>query len=284
MWQVVRKSLLCCGFFMAMTAVHGGMVQAADTVKIDAFKGQKGTVNIAGGTAHIPVMKLAAREIMTKYPQVVITIAGGGSGLGVEQVSSGLVQIGNTGRPLKKAEVEKFALVSFPFAIDGVAAVVHPSSTVSNVSKKQLADIFLGKITNWKEVGGKDAAITVYTREDGSGTQDCFVSKGLDKGKILPSAAVINSNGAMKTAVAQDENAIGYVSIGHVDNSIKPLNIDGIAANQGNAQSMVYPVVRQLYMNTKGEPQGVTKAFIEYILSPEAVTFIEKSGYIPLKN
>ncbi len=280
MLQRFCKVLLTCALF----TMSIGLAFAAGHTKLEAFKGQKGTINIAGGTAHIPVMKLAAKEIMTKYPDVVITIAGGGSGLGVEQVSSGLVHIGNTGRPLKKAEVEKFALESFPFAIDGVAAVVNPSLKVNNLSKQQLADIFSGKITNWEELGGEDATITVYTREDGSGTLDCFVSKGLNKGKIIPSAAVMNSNGAMKTAVAQDEKAIGYVSIGHIDASIKPLSIDGIAANQENAQSLTYPVVRQLYMNTKGKPQGITKAFIEYILSPEAEVAIVKSGYIPLKK
>ncbi len=273
------KHMCACALLLGATATAG---YAADTTKLDAFKDVKGTINIAGGTAHIPVMKSAAREIMTKYPDVVITIAGGGSGLGVEQAAKGLVHIGNTGRPLKPAEVEKFQLQSFPFAIDGVAAVVHPDSSVKNVTRQQLMDIFLGKITNWKEVGGKDAAITVYTREDGSGTRDCFVSKGLNKGTVVSSAIVMNSNGAMKTAVAQDENALGYVSIGHLDESIKALALDGIAASQENAQSMTYPVVRQLYMNTKGTPEGATKAFIEYILSPEATVFIKKSGYIPL--
>ncbi len=277
------KLFCACVLSLGIMAGLSHAAHATESTKLDAFKGLKGTVNIAGGTAHIPVMKAAAREIMTKYPDVVITIAGGGSGLGVEQVAKGLVNIGNSGRPLKDAEVKKFKLLSFPFAIDGVAAVVHPNSSVKALTKKQLADIFLGKITNWKEVGGKDASITVYTREDGSGTRDCFVSKGLDKGKVVPSAVVINSNGAMKTAVAQDENAIGYVSIGHLDKSIMALALDGIAANQENAQSMTYPVVRQLYMNTNGQPKGLTKAFVEYILSPEAKPFIEKSGYIPLK-
>ncbi len=280
MLRPYAKIICICLFFLsAFTTV----LFAANALKLDDFKDLKGTVNIAGGTAHIPVMKLAAREIMTKYPEVIITIAGGGSGLGIEQVAKGLVQIGNAGRPLKPAEEQKYKLKTFPFAIDGVAAVVHPSSKISGLSKSQLKDIFQGKITNWKDLGGKDASINLYTREDGSGTRDCFVSKGLDKSQVIKSAIVINSNGAMKTAVAQDENALGYVSIGHLDASIKALKLDNIAASQENALDMVYPVVRLLYMNTKGEPTGLTKAFVDYILSPEANSFIMKSGYIPLK-
>lgn len=268
-----------------LLCLWAAMAQAVtpQEIPLNAFAGMKGVLNIAGGTAHIPVMKDAARQIMTKYPDIRITIAGGGSGVGVEQAGSGLADIGNTGRPLKAAEKEKFGLVSFPFAIDGVAAVVHPSNPVKDISSAQLAAIYAGRITNWKEVGGQDAAINVYTREDGSGTRECFVDNGLKKGAILPAANVLNSNGAMKTSVAQDRNSLGYVSIGHLDASIKALALDGNEPTQENARAMTYPVVRQLYMNTKGTPQGLTKAFIDYIYAPEGTEFIQKSGYIPLK-
>ena len=272
--------------FRVLTLAAAGMLAftAAHAAPLDAFQGLKGSLNIAGGTAHIPVMKAAARTVMAKYPDIRITIAGGGSGVGVEQVSAGLVNIGNTGRALKDAEVSRFGLATFPFAIDGVAAVTHPSNPVRNLSLEQLQKIYAGTITNWKAVGGKDAPITLYTREDGSGTREVFVEKGLKKGPILPGANVINSNGAMKTAVAQDKNALGYVSIGHLDASIKALELDGTQASQENAKSMAYPLVRKLYMNTKGEPQGLTKAFIDYILSPDGDAYITASGYIPLRK
>ena len=254
----------------------------AQAAPLDAFANLKGSLNIAGGTAHIPVMKDAARHIMDKYPDIRITIAGGGSGVGVEQVGAGLVEIGNTGRPLKESEVTTYGLHSFPFAIDGVAAVTHPANPVHALTTEQLAAIYAGTMTNWKEVGGNDATINVYTREDGSGTRECFVDNGLKKGPIATAAYVQNSNGAMKTAVAQDKNAIGYVSIGHLDSSIAPLQLNGKEPSQENALSMAYPVVRKLYMNTKGAPQGLTKAFIDYLYSPEGAAYISKNGYIPL--
>lgn len=249
---------------------------------LDAFKGQSGKVDIAGGTAHIPVMQEAAKRIMTLNPDIRITVAGGGSGVGVKQAGEGLVEIGNTGRPLKGDEIERFGLVSFPFAIDGVAVVVHPSNAVEELSFAQVADIYAGKITNWKEVGGADAKINLYVREDGSGTREVFTEKAIMGGDVAASANVVNSNGAMKTAVSKDENAIGYVGIGHIDDSVKAPKLEGMTATQENAANGSYTVVRDLFMNTKGEPQGLTALFIDYIYSPDGAEIISAAGYIPI--
>lgn len=248
---------------------------------LDAFAGQRGVIDIAGGTAHIPVMKEAARRIMEANPDIRITVAGGGSGVGVQKVGEGLVQIGNTGRALKDAEIEKYGLVSWPFAIDGVAAAVNPANTVDGLSKDQLKKVFAGEIANWKDLGGADAAITLYVREDGSGTRETFEERALDKGPVSTGANVVNSNGAMKTAVARDPNAIGYVGIGHLDEMVKGVVLDGMTPSQENAKNGSYTVTRLLYMNTKGEPQGLTRAFIDYIYSPDGAKIIAKAGYIP---
>ena len=266
---------LLVGASLAATA------QAASDTALDAFKGQKGTLDIAGGTAHIPVMKKAAQAIMESNPGIRITVAGGGSGVGVQKVGEGLVQIGNTGRPLKDKEIKKFGLKTFPFAIDGVALVVNPANSVTDITAQQAADIYNGKITNWKELGGADAPITLYTREDGSGTREVFVERALNKGSIVQSANVVNSNGAMKTAVAQDKQSIGYVGIGHVDKNVKALVFDKMVPSQENASNGTYKVTRLLFMNTKGAPEGITKAFIDYIYTPEGTEIIKKSGYIP---
>ena len=255
---------------------------AAVAAPLDAFKGQKGEVDIAGGTAHIPVMQEAAKRIMTLNPDIRITVAGGGSGVGVKQVGEGLVEIGNTGRPLKAEEVEKYGLKTFPFAIDGVAVVVHPSNAVAELTFAQVADIYAGKITNWKEVGGADAKINLYVREDGSGTREVFTDKAIKGGEVAASANVVNSNGAMKTAVAKDKNAIGYVGIGHIDESVKAPKLEGMTATQENAANGSYTVVRDLFMNTKGDPQGLTALFIDYIYSPEGAEIIADCGYIPI--
>lgn len=249
---------------------------------LDIFKGQKGNLDIAGGTAHIPVMTGAAKNIMGLNPDIRITVTGGGSGVGVQKVGEGLAQIGNTGRPLKDTEIEKYGLVSFAFAIDGVAVVAHPSNPVAALTKAQLKDIYAGKITNWKDVGGRDAAINLYVREDGSGTREVFEEKALDKGTGAPSANVVNSNGAMKTAVVHDENAIGYVGIGHLDAEVKGLTIDGMTPSQAGAADGSYKITRLLYMNTKGQPEGLTKDFIDYIYSPEGAELVSKAGYLPV--
>lgn len=270
---ILAALLLLCGM--------GTAFAAAPATPLDAFKGQKGVIDIAGGTAHIPVMKEAAKQIMEANPDVRVTVAGGGSGVGVQKVGEGIVQIGNTGRALKPAEVEKYGLVTFPFAIDGVAVAVNPANKVAGLSKAQIKDIFSGKVANWKDVGGADAAISLYVREDGSGTRETFEERAMDKGTSAAGANVVNSNGAMKTAISQDPNAIGYVGIGHLDKSIKGLSVDGMAPSQENAASGQYTVTRLLYMNTKGEPQGITKGFVEYIFTPAGQEIVSKAGYIP---
>jgi phosphate transport system substrate-binding protein len=249
---------------------------------LDAFMGQKGALDISGGTAHLPVMRSAAQSIMKFNPDIRITVTGGGSGVGVQQVGEGLVQIGNTGRALKDSEVEKYGLKTFPFAIDGVAIAVNPGNKVGELSKEQLKNIFAGEITNWKQVGGDDADINVYIREDGSGTRETFEERALDGGTAAGKSNVLNSNGAVKTAISQDKNAIGYVGIGHLDDKIKGLVLDGMIPSQENAKSGAYKVTRLLYMNTKGEPTGLTRAFIDYIYSADGAGFISAAGYIPM--
>lgn len=246
------------------------------------FEKQQGQIDIAGGTAHIPVMKQAAQEIMEFNPDIRITITGGGSGVGVQKVGEGLVQIGNTGRPLKANEIEKYGLVSFPFAIDGVAITVNPENPISNLTQEQLIDIFSGKVTNWKEVGGQDAIISLYAREDGSGTRDTFEELALKKTPTVISANIVNSNGAMKTAIQQDPNAIGYISIGHLNDNIKGVALDGVAPTQENTLNGEYIVSRSLFMNTKGEPEGIVKSFIDYIYSDRGQEIITDVGFLPI--
>ncbi|TLD83581.1 phosphate ABC transporter substrate-binding protein [Helicobacter sp. MIT 11-5569] len=247
------------------------------------FAKEQGKIDIAGGTAHIPVMKKAAQAIMESNPNITITITGGGTGAGITKAGEGLADIGNTGRALKPQEIEKYNLVSFPFAVDGVAIAVHKENPLSNLTKEQATQIFSGAIKNWSELGGGDGAINIYVREDGSGTRDTFESKGLNKGTEIPqSANVVSSNGAMKIAIAQDKNAIGYVGIGHLDPSIKGIAFEGVEPNQEKTKEGSYQISRLLYMNTKGEPQGLTKLFVDYIYSDDGAQFIEQSGYIPL--
>lgn len=248
---------------------------------LSLFDGLSGTLKIAGGTAHIPVMKEAAKRIMRHNPDLSITIAGGGSGVGVQKVGEGIVDIGNTGRPVSKEEKTEYGLKSFAFAIDGVGLAVHPDNSVDALSRKQVQAIFAGKITSWKEVGGADRQINLYTRDEASGTRSVFWKKALDKGDIAAGANVVQSNGAMKVAVSRDPYAIGYLSIGHMDNSVSGVAIDGVAPTRENAKNGNYPVVRKLYMNTKGKPGTLAEAFISYIRGPQGAEIVSENGFIP---
>lgn len=275
----MRKVLLLT--LLSLTLLFGAA--AAQAGELDGFIGKTGKIDIAGGTAHIPVMKEAAKRIIQVNPALRITVAGGGSGVGVQKVGEGLADIGNTGRALTEAEVAKYGLKSYPFAIDGVAVVVHPQNPVGALTQQQVQDIFAGKITNWKAVGGRDAAIHLYTRDEASGTREVFWEIMLKKGQIAPGANVVASNGAMKTSLSGDTDGIGYVSIGHIDQTIKAPTLDGVAPTQDNAKSGKYPVTRKLYMNTKGEASDVVADFIRYIRGPEGASITAANGYIPTR-
>lgn len=250
---------------------------------LDPFMGEKGTVKISGGTAHIPVMKEAARMIMTANPNIQITIAGGGSGVGIKQVGEGLVDIGNTGRKPTEAEIKRYNLKLFMWAVDGVALIVNPKNKVKSLSKAQAADIFSGKIDNWNMLGGEDRKINIYTRDEASGTREVFWEKAIAKGAIAKSANVVVSNGAMKSAISQDPYAIGYVSVGHIDRTVTPVTFDGVSPTIETVKSGKYTIARGLYSNTKGEPAPLTKKFLNFLYTSEGQKIIATNGFIPVK-
>ncbi len=267
-------TLVACG---AESPAHSSEASAS----LKPLLGLEGNLDIAGGTAHIPVMKEAAKRIMTANPKVRITVAGGGSGVGIQKAGEGLVQIGNAGRPVSDEEKAKFGLVSFPFAVDGVAVVVHPDNKIRDLTAQQVKDLFAGKIADWSDLGGAPGAINLYGREEASGTRSVFWKKALGKGEVAQSTNIVTSNGAMKTAIMNDPRGIGYLSIGHVDAKVAAVAIDGTEPSQENAQSGAYKVTRLLYMNTKGEPDGLTRAFIDYILSEDGASIVRDCGYLP---
>lgn len=243
-----------------------------------------GAINIAGGTAHIPVMEDVQQVFASRYPELKIAIAGGGSGVGIEQVGEGLVDIGNSGRLPTEEEISKYGLVLHQWAIDGVTAVVNPANPVGGLTKEQLIKVFAGEISNWQELGGEDKGINIYTRDEESGTREVFWKQALDQGEIAGSANVVVSNGAMKSAISQDPYAIGYVSIGHIDESVKALEFDGISPSLENVKSGAYPVARGLYSLTKGEPEGAVKAFLDFLYTPEGQEIIADKGFIAVER
>ena len=250
---------------------------------LSPFAGQAGTIKISGGTAHIPVMKAAAKQIMQRFSDVRITIAGGGSGVGIKQVGEGLVDIGNSGRKPTDDEIAKYDLKMFKWAIDGVGLVVNPKNSVASLTTAQAKAVFAGTIDNWKALGGADKAINLYTRDTASGTRSVFWKKALGKGEISAKANVVVSNGAMKAAVANDPYAIGYVSVGHMDESVQPVALDGVTPTLETVKSGEYKIARGLYSNTKGEPTGLTKTFIDFLFSETGQGLAAAKGFIPVK-
>ncbi len=263
-------------FFMTVST----SVLAGD---LDGFKGEKGEIKVAGGTAHIPVMKEAARRIMEVSPDIQISIAGGGSGVGIKQAGEGLVDIGNSGKKPSDDEISRYGLHLFQWAIDGVAVIVNPANKVRALSKQQIKDIYAGKIQNWKEVGGVDKQINLYTRDEASGTREVFWNQALQKGEIAANANFSVSNGAMKAAISQDPFAIGYVSVGHIDESVGAVAFDGVAPSRQTVKDGSYPIARGLYSCTKGAPAGLTKKFIDYLFTAEGQQIVTEQGFIAVQ-
>ncbi|MBU0729936.1 MAG: phosphate ABC transporter substrate-binding protein [Proteobacteria bacterium] len=251
--------------------------------ELDRFAGKQGNITISGGTAHIPVMTELARKVRDFNPKIYITVHGGGSANGIKQVGQGMADIGNSGRPLNDHERQQYNLREIPFAIDGIAPIVHPSNPVSNISSASIRKIFSGEITNWREIGGEDQPIILYGREAASGTRDIFWKKMLLNGSFSPETRIVDSNNAMKIVVSWEKYAIGYLSIGHIDmDKVKPLITDDIQPNQTNAMLGKYTIVRKLYMNISENPTELTRLFVEYVLGPAGHDAIKASGYIPL--
>lgn len=241
--------------------------------------GQKlsGTITEAGSTTVQPVAEKLAAAFKRKHPDVTITIQGGGSSVGIKATADGTVDIGAASRDLKPDEPK---LVKHLLARDGIAIIVHPSNPVTALTKEQVIKIFSGEITNWNQVGGNNSAITVISREEGSGTRTAFEEMVMGKTLITPKAILQPSNGAVRTAVSATPLSIGYISLGYVDKTVKALEIDGVAPTAENCKAGTYPIVRPLYFLTKEQPTGLVKDFIDFCLGPEGQKIVEQEGYL----
>jgi len=274
------KLAVCLVGILVFSLLGNPFVIAGD---LDRFLGVKGNLRIAGGTAHIPVMKEAAKRIISVNRDIRITIAGGGSGVGIKQVGEGLVHIGNTGRKATDNEINRYALKMFKFAIDGIAVVINPENPVVRMKKSEIMDIFSGKVDNWKALGWKDRGINIYTRDASSGTRKVFWKKALGKGKITKAANFVKSHGAMKSSISVDPYGVGYISVGYLDDTVAPVSLDGIPPTLENVRNGDYKIARGLYMNTKGEPGGLTRLFIDYILSKQGQEIVAEKGFIRVR-
>ncbi len=287
-WTILKKEIatLKCSVLLVLLIFFTLFNSPVWAEPMADFIGQAGVLRISGGTAHIPVMKEVAKLIMQANPDIQISIAGGGSGAGIKQVGEGLVDIGNSGRRPTDNEIKKYGLGLNRWAFDGVGVIVNRDNRVQALTRAQLQDIFSGRLTNWQDVGGLDKEIAVFTRDEGSGTRKVFWKKALAKKVITNKALVVVSNGAMKAGVSHNPYAIGYVSVGYLDKSVAAVALDGVKPSLETVQKGEYTVVRGLYSNTKGtaakgDREGLTKSFIDFLFSPTGREIISRKGLIP---
>lgn len=258
----------------SLTPASSAAGSAADT-KVS------GKVVMSGSTSMEKFSKALNEAFMEKYPGVTATAEFTGSGQGVQAVTEGTIDIGNSSRALTDDEKSK-GVVENIVAIDGIAMVVDPANTAANLTKDQIVKIYTGEITNWKDVGGKDQKIVVLGREASSGTRGAFEEIiGLkDKCKY---AQEINDSGVVIQKVASTPGAIGYVSLDLINNTVKAVQVEGVEANAENIKSSKYILSRPFVMATKGEisaQSDAVKAFFSYIESDEGKEIIESVGLI----
>lgn len=242
---------------------------------------QQKTVKLMGSTSIQPFAEELGREFDTKNPGRKIQVEGGGSTAGIQAVADGLADIGTCSRDLNPDEAGRYTTVVI--ARDGVAVVVHPDNPVKALSTEQIRKIFAGGITNWKEVGGKDAGILLVTREEGSGTREAFMHLVMGKEQIARSALSQASNGAIKAMVKGDPAAIGYMSLGQVGHELKAVRVDGEEATASGVLVGKYKLARPFLFVTKGPPKPDTQAFIDFVLSADGQKLLESEGLIRAK-
>jgi len=247
-----------------------------------------GSIVIKGSTTVLPLAQRAAEEFLKQHPDVSISVSGGGSGNGIKALLDGSTDIADASRYVKDKEIDMakgkgIEFVAHVVALDCVVPVVHPSNNITNLTLDQLKDIYTGKIVNWKEVGGADKPIVIISRDTSSGTYEVWYKLVLRKKKVTPRALLQASNGAVAQAVANNKYAIGYVGIGYLNDDLKGLTVNGIKATVASARDGSFPVSRELYMFTNGEPTGDTKAFLDFVKSAEGQKIAEQEGFVALE-
>lgn len=243
------------------------------------------TISVSGSTTVQPLAEKLAEAFMTENTGIRIDVQGGGSSVGVKAAGQGTSDIGMASREIKESELAEFPKLNvIVIARDGIAIVANADVTVSDLTVEQVRDIFSGKITNWKDLGGEDQNIIVVSREEGSGTRGAFEELVMGKDALITASAILQpSNGSIRTTVSTTPYSIGYMSFGYLDDTIKAISIGGIAPTEPNAADGSYPIVRPLNMLTNGEPTGAVKAFLDFILSDTGQKLVVEDGYIPVK-
>ena len=252
----------------------------------NAFAAEK--IVVKGSTTVLPIMQKAAEAYMKKTPGVEIEISGGGSGNGIKALIDGNLDVCMSSRKIKAKEIEAATAngrtpVEHVVALDAILPIINKNNAVDNLSIDQLRAIYEGKVTNWKEVGGKDEAIVVISRDTSSGTYESWQHFVMGESKVFPGALLQASSGTVLQAVSKNSKAISYDGIGYVDASVKPIKVNNVMGSEKTAKDGSYPMSRDLQVYTPGEPKGATKAFIDFMKSAEGQAIVKEAGFIPTK-
>lgn len=240
----------------------------------------KQAFTLAGSTAFQPFAERLAEHYMAAHPDASITVQGGGSAVGVQSALSGAAQIGMA--DLVTLPPEADALTSHVVARDGIVIVVHPANPVGGLTVDQVRQVFNGEVRSWKELGGEDRPIAVVSREAGSGTRSSFEAI-VGQVKLSADAIIQDSNGTIRETVANDANAIGYLSHGLLNEKIKAVAIDGALCEEEAIKAGRYKLVRPIFLLTRGQPSPECQAFLDYVLSDQGQTVIHENGLIRAK-
>ncbi len=245
--------------------------------------GTSGSISIVGSTTVQPIAAKAAERYMDDNEDADIQVSGGGSSTGIQSVGEGTADIGMASRQIKDSEKELYPdLVEHIIASDGIALIVHPANSISDLSISQIKSIYKGEVTNWNEVGGPNMEIVVVGRDSASGTREFFHETVINKEDFVATQLEKASNAGVKESVKNTEGAIGYVGLGYVDETVRAIRVDGVEATVANVISESYPVSRSLYMYTQGQPTGLVKSFVDFVKSDEGQGIVEEEGFVPL--
>ncbi|WP_434433672.1 phosphate ABC transporter substrate-binding protein PstS family protein [Lactiplantibacillus paraplantarum] len=286
----MKKALTLGALAVTMTVLLAscGSSSATSTKNTSSSgSGRSKTTKIVatGSTALQPLVEQAGQAYQNEHTNVTINVQGGGSGAGLSQVAKGSVNIGNSDLFAQDQKgLDAKGLVDHKVAVVGMAPVINKDANVTNVSKEQLVKIFQGKITNWKEVGGKDEKITVVNRAQGSGTRATFEKWGLDNAKVATSQEQ-DSNGTVQKIVSTTPGAISYLAFSYVKSDVQALSIDNVKPTEANVATNKWKIWAYEHMYTKGQPTGELKNFLTYMTSKAVQgSLVKKLGYIPLTS
>lgn len=267
--------------FRALLLVMASLVLTACGEVVD-----EESITAVGSSALQPLVEAAGEQYSAENLGKFINVQGGGSGTGLSQIAAGAVDIGNSDIFAEESDgIDASKLVDHRVAVVGITPIVTPGTGVTNVTLEELQGIFTGEITNWKELGGKDLPITVLNRSSGSGTRATFEKWVLEEGMKSIVSQEQESSGTVRQIVANTPGTISYVAFSYVNDDVEALSINGIEPTNENVNSNDWIIWSYEHMYTNGEPTGLTKDFMDYMLSDEIQdNLIGALGYIPIKN